>query len=161
MDLKKSQDILFEIREIGALETYAVRHPVLRDGKPIDSCHFEGDALDSTKHFGYFEDGYLTGVVSVFESGNSCFSEDHQFQIRGMAVLHNQQNKGIGIKLIRHIEAYLGKYANSFLWFNARENAVGFYKKLGYIVLGDAFEIADVGTHYIMYKNGVGKHNSI
>jgi hypothetical protein len=23
--------------------TFSVRHPILRDGKPIEDCHFEGD----------------------------------------------------------------------------------------------------------------------
>ena len=34
------------IKKISALETFPVRHPVLRAEKPIESCHFEGDDLE-------------------------------------------------------------------------------------------------------------------
>ena len=143
---------MFEIKEISALDTYAVRHPVLRHGKALESCHFEGDNLDNTKHFGYFEEGNLLGVISLFESKNRTFAEKNQFQIRGMAVLANQQKKGIGDKLMRYTEDFVKKQPHPFLWFNARENAVGFYKKLGYSVLGNPFDIGDIGMHYIMCK---------
>lgn len=42
------------IKKITDLETYSVRHVVLRKGKPIETCRFEGDDLPSTSHFGYF-----------------------------------------------------------------------------------------------------------
>jgi GNAT superfamily N-acetyltransferase len=143
---------MIEIKKIGAIETYSLRQPVLRSGKPVDSCHFEGDNFETTCHFGYFEDVHLLGVISLFESKNLTFPEQNQFQIRGMAVLSNQQKKGIGKKLMRHTEDFVAQRKDPFIWFNARENAVGFYKKLGYVVLGNPFDIEDVGTHYIMCK---------
>ena len=141
-----------EIKKITALETYSIRQPVLRSGKPLESCHFEGDDLDTTHHFGYFEDAQLLGVISLFESKNRTFSERRQFQIRGMAVLANKQNNGIGEKLLRYVQDFVLQHKGTFLWFNARESAVGFYKKLGYVTLGNPFDIGDIGTHYIMCK---------
>ena len=35
------------IKKISATETFLVRHPVLRAGKPIESCHFDGDDLET------------------------------------------------------------------------------------------------------------------
>ena len=47
---------MIEIKKITAFETIIVRHPVLRPGRPIESCHFDGDELLTTSHFGlYFE----------------------------------------------------------------------------------------------------------
>ena len=140
------------IKEISALETYPVRHPVLRNGKALESCHFEGDEHETTKHFGYFENNELVAVASLFESAIRSFHERHQFQIRGMAVLASWQKKGIGEKLMLHIETELRSGKPIFLWFNARESAVGFYRKLGYETLGNPFDIGDIGTHYIMCK---------
>lgn len=37
--------------------------------------------------------------------------------------------------------------------FNARENAVKFYSNLGYQIIGDAYDIKDIGLHYRMFKN--------
>lgn len=143
---------MFEIKKISALETYPVRQPVLRSGKPLESCHFEGDESENTHHFGYFEEGILLGVTSLFESKNRTFAARRQFQIRGMAVIANQQNKGIGQRLMQYTQDFVLQHKGTFLWFNARESAVGFYKKLGYVTLGNPFDIGDIGTHYIMCK---------
>ncbi|WP_431244106.1 hypothetical protein ACQ9BO_06855 [Flavobacterium sp. P21] len=83
------------IKEISSKETYAVRQPVLRAGKPIESCIFEGDDLDTTHHFGLFEDKNLTGIISLFQQTNSIFAEKNQAQIRGMAVLETHQKKDL------------------------------------------------------------------
>jgi GNAT superfamily N-acetyltransferase len=140
------------IKKIKASETFEVRHPVLRKGKPIESCHFEGDDLLTTLHCGLFEDEKLLGVISVFENDNPLFDIKNQAQIRGMAILENYQGKGFGKLLVTHCEKKLKLQNKSVIWFNARVNAVDFYKKMGYITIGNPFEIFDVGLHYVMYK---------
>ena len=142
-----------EIKEISALETYPVRHPVLRNGKPMESCHFDGDELETTKHFGYFENGRLAGIASLFETKNEAFKTKKQYQLRGMAVLLEHQKKGIGENLVFHAEIYATRKKTEVIWFNAREVAVGFYQKLGYEVIGAPFDIADIGPHFIMFRN--------
>lgn len=141
------------IREIHSNATFLVRHPVLRAGKPIETCQFDGDNLPSTKHFGIFIDDDLIGVISVYKNNHFFFKNSNAFQIRGMAVLKDYQKKGFGKILVKYCEKHVVKQNSSLLWFNARKNAVGFYEKLEYKIIGDAFEIEDVGTHYVMFKN--------
>lgn len=140
------------IKEITIPEVFSVRHPVLRPGKPLATCHFECDDLPSTKHFGYFDVEKLIGIISVFKS-NHAFFEENQFQIRGMAVLTAYQKKGIGAQLIRYAEQYIQNQIGNVIWLNARIIAVGFYEKLGYQIIGDPFEIPEIGTHFVMFKN--------
>ena len=140
------------IKEITANETFSVRQPILRPGRPIESCHFEGDNLISTIHFGYYNEADLIGVISVFKNASENFNAEKQFQIRGMAVLENHQKKGIGAVLVLHTENLLKTEGKHLIWFNARETAVGFYKKLGYKIIGEQFEITGVGTHFLMFK---------
>lgn len=140
------------IKSISAKETYLVRHPVLRNGKPIGSCHFDGDNLPTTRHYGYFENGQLAGIASVFASRNDDFVAANQWQLRGMAVLPNHQKKGFGDQLVQFAEADARNANIDLIWFNAREIAVGFYRKLGYEIWGDPFEIGDIGSHFIMFK---------
>ena len=141
------------IKEIPSTATFSVRHPVLRAGKTLETCRFDGDNLPSTKHFGVFTDGNLIGVISVYKNNHPIFANSNAFQIRGMAVLEDFQKKGFGEKLVKYCEKYVINQKSSLLWFNARKNAVGFYEKLEYKISGDAFEIKDVGTHYVMFKN--------
>lgn len=143
---------MMKIEEITFRETFAVRHPVLRAGKPIESCHFDGDDLASTKHFGIFIDNTLVAVTSLFMQHHSFFNHKIQMQMRGMAVLNSHQKQGFGEKLLAACENYLRNEKISLLWFNARAKAVPFYEKLGYQIMGNSFEISDIGTHFVMYK---------
>jgi len=140
------------IKNISANETFLVRHPVLRAGKPIESCQFDGDTLETTKHFGLFMDEKIIGVVSVFNNKNTTFISPNQFQIRGMAILSKFQKRGFGEKLMIRCEEYIQSQKGTLIWFNARENAVSFYEKLHYKKIGDPFAIADIGLHYLMKK---------
>jgi ribosomal protein S18 acetylase RimI-like enzyme len=141
-----------EIKKITAFETIMVRHPVLRPGRPIESCHFDGDDLPTTSHFGLFFEGHLVGIISSFEAKNNLFSEENQFQIRGMAVLEQFQKKGFGEALLNYCENEIRMTNGDLIWFNARETALGFYKKSEYEIIGDQFEIPDVGPHYVLFK---------
>lgn len=140
------------IKEIPSQETYAVRQPVLRQGKPIESCIFEGDDLPTTHHFGLFESENLTGIISLFKQINPIFAAENQSQIRGMAILENHQKKGYGEALVKHCENYCKSQNVDLIWFNARTAAVGFYKKMNYTAIGEPFDIKDVGEHYLMFK---------
>lgn len=140
------------LKEITAKETYSVRHPVLREGKPVESCHFEGDNLQSTIHIGLYVNAALIGVVSLFKTKNPEFKSENQFQIRGMAVLTHHQKRGYGHQLVEEAEVIAKKYNCKLLWFNAREKAVGFYEKMNYKSSGEPFNIGDIGIHFVMYK---------
>jgi ribosomal protein S18 acetylase RimI-like enzyme len=143
---------MFEIKEISAFETIIVRHPVLRFGKPIESCRFDGDDLPTTTHFGLFYEDQLSAVISVFQAKNNLFPEVNQFQIRGMAVLEHHQKKGFGEALLKYCENQIRNKSGKIIWFNAREAAVGFYEKSKYQRVGNGFEIADIGIHYVLFK---------
>ncbi|MBZ4041488.1 GNAT family N-acetyltransferase [Flavobacterium hibisci] len=140
------------IKEISSQETFILRHPVLRKGKPIETCIFEGDDLQTTHHFGLFDNSDLIGIISLFLKTNTIFAENLQAQIRGMAIAEAHQKKGHGEALVKHCEAYCISNGFTLIWFNARATAVGFYKKMGYEVKGNSFDIPDVGEHYLMYK---------
>ena len=140
------------IKTIQAIDTYPIRQAILRKGKPIETCVFEGDHNLNTLHFGLFKDEELVGVLSVFANSNAQFTQTNQFQLRGMAVLEIHQNKGYGKKLIQFIENYLVLNSETLLWFNARINAVAFYEKLGYTGTGEVFVIDEIGPHLVMFK---------
>ena len=141
-----------KIQLITSAETFSVRHPVLRPGKPIESCRFEGDDLTTTIHLGLFKEDHLIGIISIFEIKSALFNDERQFQLRGMAVLEEHQRKGFGEKLVHHAEEYLKSKNASLIWFNARLVAVEFYKRLGYTIIGEAFTIENIGLHYVMFK---------
>jgi GNAT superfamily N-acetyltransferase len=143
---------LINTQEINVELVYPIRQLVLRKGKPIESCYFIEDDKDTTTHFGLLLEAKVVGVVSLFEQKNQIFTEEKQFQIRGMAVLEEHQKKGFGKILIHKAEEYCKKYKGTIIWFNARESAQEFYEKLNYKSTGNPFYIKDIGIHYIMFK---------
>ncbi len=144
--------MIHSIQKITSTETYPVRHIVLRAGKPIESCQFDGDELVSTHHFGHYLNNQIIGVISLFAIDNSHFITQKSFQIRGMAVLPAFQKQGIGEALVKEAEKFCTTQKADLIWFNARTTAVGFYKKMGYEIVGAEFEINEVGPHFLMYK---------
>ena len=142
----------YTIKHISATEAYTVRHPVLRKGKPIDSCVFDGDNLSSTFHLGVFIDNKLIGVCSFFKYNHQLLTEEFQYQLRGMAVLNTYQNKGLGNVILNYGETLLKEKNMNVIWCNAREKALNFYKKMGYESIGEPFNIKDIGLHYVMWK---------
>ena len=78
------------IKQITALKTFPVRHPVLRAKKPKESCHFDRDTLEFTVHSGLYDSNNLFRVISLFEAKNDSFTFKKQLQIHGISVLkHN------------------------------------------------------------------------
>lgn len=144
---------MYLIKEILAIETYPVRHSVLRKGKTIAACIFDDDDLPTTIHYGCFKKEMLVGVASLYQKVNPNFDAVAQFQLRGMAVVDEFQKKGIGEQLLIFVEKKMKELQNEVVvWCRARESAVGFYKKQNYSLIGNVFDIEGIGNHYVMYK---------
>lgn len=141
-----------QIKFITPAETYVVRHPVLRVGKPVESCKLEGDENPTTFHLGAYMDGQLVGVVSMLIQEYSGQSHQKSYQLRGMAVLASKQGRGIGAQLIAAAEEEVTNRGGDFIWMNARLKAVNFYTSLGYTIDSPLFEIEKIGPHYVMVK---------
>ena len=143
---------MYSCKPISTPETYLVRHPVLRLGKPLETCCFAGDDLPTTRHFGIFDGEKIIGVLSLFVASNEWITAECQLQFRGMAVLAAYQNKGIGAILMEFAETQIKAKTGAIIWLNAREKAVSFYKKMGYQKIGQPFTIGDIGIHYVLVK---------
>lgn len=144
-----------KVKKITYLDTFPVRSAVLRQGKPVETCFFLGDDAEETTHFGLFDDKKLVGVASVFKVKNENFRQNKQFQLRGMAVLNEYQGLGFGHLILEEVCKFVETKNADILWFNARENALKFYLNFGFSVLGNSFEIPEIGTHFVMFKRFV------
>lgn len=141
----------FIVKKITTEQTIAVRQPVLRAGRPREDCYFQGDDLSTTVHYGVFAESALAGIATFLEQNNTNFDGEH-LQLRGMAVLDEFKEKGIGKLLLETGELLARIKEKNLIWCNARILAVPFYKKMGYTTVGYTFEIPLVGVHYVMKK---------
>lgn len=141
----------YTLKQITAKETWPVRHPVLRKGRPLEDVYMEADEQPSTFHIGMYYQNTIIGVASFMEDKKDSFT-GKQHRLRGMAVLPEFRKKGIAELLLKKGENLLKMKECTLLWFNARIIAVSFYKKLGYTTVGPEFNIPLVGPHFLMKK---------
>src|SRR2546426_202046 len=91
----------FQIREISAEETIALRWPILRAELARETAIFEGDDAPGTQHFGAFEEGRLAGVATILRAGLPGDAAAREArQLRGMAVAPEVQGQGCGTALV-------------------------------------------------------------
>jgi len=141
---------MIEIRKIKAIETYPIRLEVLRKNIPLP-YKFEGDLDSETFHLGVFKNDMLIAVSSYMKVKNKNF-RGNQYQLRGMATLKGYRGFGAGKLMLQEAFSMLKDYRIDYLWCNARIVAVDFYKKQGFQLYGDEFEVPIVGKHYVMFK---------
>ncbi len=140
-----------KVRIIPAAETWPLRLAVLRPGRPIEAAQFPGDDADTTRHFGAFLEGKLLGIASLYLAPMTEQPGLSAFQLRGMATAPEARGMGFGRALVDACLVFTRENDAHLLWCNARVGAVGFYRKLGFEIVGGEFEIPDVGPHYRMW----------
>jgi N-acetylglutamate synthase-like GNAT family acetyltransferase len=125
---------------------YDLRYRVLRQpwNQPVGS---ERDALENqAKHFAAFEAANLIGV------GRLDHVEARIYQIRFMAVEPGCQSKGIGARLMKAIEMDAWNSGAVEIILHAREQALGFYQKLGYALVEPSHLLFGEIQHFLMKK---------
>lgn len=122
-----------------------LRDDILR--KPL-GLGFSPEELESEKDnmlIAAFEDERMLGCCMLVEE------EPGTARLRQMAVLNDLQGKGIGRALMNFAENLARDRGFKVVRMHARTNAIGFYEKVGYKVLGDQFEEVTI-PHFVMEK---------
>lgn len=142
---------LTDIERVRLLRYVVLREPL---GLPYEQTLFPGDEFAGTTHFVGVMDGEPVGCLTLLPPGQSpagsgiedCGSGSPYVQLRGMAVVGSCQGRGIGSRLLAHV-AGVAAQRGWILWCKARESAVGFYAANGWRVVGEEFEIPQIGKH--------------
>lgn len=143
---------MISVREIPTIDTYAIRHSVLREGMPIESCYWDTDENEGTFHLGGFINGTQTGV-STFQKEMFPDTGENAYRLRGMAVLPESRSEGIGSLMLLAGEDRVRNMGFKLIWCHARIGAVAFYQRNGWKTIGDVFDIPTAGPHYLMTKD--------
>jgi len=114
---------LVQIEQIFPSLTWRIRHEVMYPDLPLDSVKLADDFEGI--HFGLYLEHKLTGVVSLFHTGDV-------YQFRKLAIADQVQKSGLGSMLMEYLLDYCKIQKASKLWCNARVNAKEFYYKFGF-----------------------------
>ena len=85
-------------------------------------------------------------------AGRLQFNSSEEGQIRSMAVSGPEQGKGLGTKILLHLEDAARKKNFKRIILDARDGAVKFYLKNGYSIEGDSYILFDTIPHFRMKK---------
>ena len=149
-------------RPISSAEARAVRAPVLRPGQPLAAAAMDRDDADDTFHAGAFDAaGRLVSVATVYPEPMAeplalapagPKRTGPAFRLRGMATLPEAQRRGASRAVLACCRRHVRAHGSAFIWCNARVGALGFYEREGFVRVGDAFEIAGIGPHFVMWR---------
>lgn len=123
-----------------------LRQRVLRAPLGLDIYKDDLEAETEQIIFIYEEDGLVLGCVLLQHA------DAETFKLRQMAVAPESQGKGIGAALVQAAETYALQTGKKQILLHARNVAIPFYEKSGYVAEGKEF--TEVGIpHHHMRKN--------
>jgi predicted GNAT family N-acyltransferase len=130
-----------EVKTLNVDDIIPIRHQVMWPDQPLDFVKIPEDKLGI--HYGLFDQGRLTSVVSVFINGQEA-------QFRKFATLSEDQGKGYGSHLLRHLFSELSNKDIDRVWCNARVEKTDFYKKFGMVSTSQTFHKS--GIDYVIME---------
>jgi predicted GNAT family N-acyltransferase len=111
---------------------------------------YPGDDLSETRHFGAWQAGTLVGIASLYKEALPERPGAQGWRLRGMAVEENLRRGGTGRRLVEACIAHGKSHGGGVLWCNARENALAFYRSLGFETLRGPYDIPGIGPHFLL-----------
>jgi len=146
-----------EIHAIPAVATRPVRFAVLWPHRgEVVACTLPEDEAAHALHLGaYLPDGRLVGVCTLLDEAPQRFPDAvpagaHPCRLRAMATLPEVRGTGVGRALVERACAEAAARGATYLWFDARQVAYGFYERLGFAFRSEEFQIPPIGAHRVM-----------
>jgi predicted GNAT family N-acyltransferase len=137
------------IRRVTAAEVRPLRQLVLRPHQAVSELVYPGDDDPDSFHLAAFERERMVSIASVYRKAHADHAHPIPHRLRGMATHPDVRGTGVGGDLL---EAALAACDGTHMWCNARTPAQRFYERHGFRVLGEAFEIRDIGPHVYMER---------
>ena len=143
------------VAKISAKDTLAIRQQVLRPNWTVEQCNFEEDLDETTFHIGAFQDSKLIGIATMMRVSSAELADidTDQYRLRGMAVLPEYRDQGIGHSILDECIEEVRLRECKLFWCNARIKAARFYTAAGFSKTSETtFDIPGAGLHFLMFK---------
>ncbi|HUR23707.1 MAG TPA: GNAT family N-acetyltransferase [Acidimicrobiales bacterium] len=137
------------IRRVTAEDIRPLRHSVLRPGQAFEDTIYPGD--EEGVHMGAFDRDRLVGIASLYQE-DRVGGRTGGWRLRGMATDPGVRGAGHGGALLARCVEAVAEAGGTELWCNARMAAVGFYRRAGFEVVSDEFDVPGIGGHVVMTR---------
>jgi len=152
------------IRPISAAEVRPLRAAILRPHHLAEESVYPLDDHPDSRHFGAFIDDRLVGTATVLHQtavdepapmsdlSDPPWLGNGAWRLRGMTVVDEHRGSGIGAKLFDAVIDHARSQRGICLWFNARDAAIGFYRRLGCEGVGGPRALPGHGRYLFMCR---------
>lgn len=131
-----------------------LRVRVLRAGTPSQKADYAEDNYPDVVHLGILEDNTPVATSTWFSQECPERVGIPAYQLKGMAVDSSLQSRGYGASLISAGVALAQQHDARVVWARARDSALPFYEKCGFICAGDGFIDEPTGMpHHIVVRD--------
>jgi predicted GNAT family N-acyltransferase len=137
--------IVVTVEDSDADTTYPLWRDVLREGRPVAPLE---DPAGTFHLAARTTDGRLVGVVR-FSPAPCPWRPGARtpWQLRGMATAAAARQTGAGRALVAEGLARIRAVGGDLVWCDARVAAVGFYERMGFVVVTEEFLKPEGGRH--------------
>lgn len=137
-----------EVRVVDHEETLDLRQRVLR---PYWTREQMRAASDPVPNIAVYVQGRVVATANVRAEGMPGDEREGDWRLRGMASDPDLRGRGYGAAALRGALEHVREQGGRRVWCNARTEAIGFYERHGFTVVGEEFETPDGGPHYVAY----------
>jgi GNAT superfamily N-acetyltransferase len=146
----------FTIRHITVADALAVRLDVLRRGTLSQDATYDGDDEPHTAHIGAAIGNRVvatsTWLIRPWQYDTTAMA----IQLRGMAVLDEMQNSGVGHALVDAGMTHAHTVGARYVWAKARDSALYFYERCGFHIVDEqCIEPASGMPHHLVLRETV------
>lgn len=127
-------------------KTLELRYEVLRRPLGLEFTEKEMEQDQGDVHFGLFSGDEALACLTLTEY------EGRKMKMRQVAVKTSHQRRGLGKLLSEAAEQYSRDKGFGLMFCHARREAVPFYQKMDYHIVGDEFTEVNI-PHYRMEKS--------
>jgi ribosomal protein S18 acetylase RimI-like enzyme len=133
--------------------TSELRRSILRPTWPAGAS-MHGDGEPGAVHLAAQLDDLVVGACVLFARAYPPRPQGPDaWQLRGMATAPEYRGCGIGAAIVEEAVRQVERRRGRLLWCEARESAISFYARHGFVGEGDLFAHAETGiAHQLMYR---------
>ena len=148
------KSVEYKVEQCPTTEILPLRLAVLRDGTISQNPRYDEDDLEGTVHFAVRDQktGELVGTSTWLPRPWRDDPTASAMQLRGMAVAHSVQGRGLGGIMLATGIQHAKKYGSKYVWARARDSALHFYERHGFTEVGEGFidEATGLSHHLVV-----------
>lgn len=142
-------DTNFEIKPVTIMDVLPLRDRILRANLHAGGSELRSDRNADTLHLGARFDRELIGISTIAREAPPNDQSKDVWRLCGMAVSANWRGHGVGTALAEECIDRAKLAAGRMVWCSARESAFGFYRGIGFELVGELYDRADIiGERY-------------